>query len=226
MGLRPIASILTGPPRQLILAFQRRLGIDVFIEGGTYLGSTAAWASAHFPSVITIEAAEPLYQKAKNLNSRLFNVDFRHGETTNELPHILRALERPAVFWLDSHWSGGETFGEFNKCPLIEELSLILSNKLDHLVLIDDARLFLNPDSEKWPNIAAITQSVEAGDIGRSIVIIEDVIVICSDAHRDLIRSSSGTSALQLECPDLPSRLKFLLKLSRRAMAVLLGKLR
>ena len=37
-----------GPPAVLTLALQKRLGIEDFIETGTFHGNTTAWAAGHF----------------------------------------------------------------------------------------------------------------------------------------------------------------------------------
>ena len=43
-----------GPPEALVLALQEHLGLEDFIETGTYQGGTATWAGERFARVTTI----------------------------------------------------------------------------------------------------------------------------------------------------------------------------
>jgi hypothetical protein len=69
------------------------------------------------------------------------------------------------LFWLDAHWSGGNTYGENDECPLIEELNVIFKFKKNYAILIDDARLFLAPpplphNFLNWPLILDISNTI------------------------------------------------------------------
>jgi hypothetical protein len=79
------------------------------------------------------------------------------------------------VFWLDGHWSAGDTAGEGDECPLLEELATIGPQ---HAILIDDARLFIEPpppphDPSQWPTL----EQVMAALAQREVTIREDVVV-------------------------------------------------
>jgi len=65
------------------------------------------------------------------------------------------------LFWLDAHWSGGDTYGENDECPLMDELKIIFQYRKNYVILIDDARLFMAPPPkphkiENWPSIKEI----------------------------------------------------------------------
>jgi hypothetical protein len=56
---------------------------------------------------------------------------------------IIEKVNHPAIFWLDGHYSGDITAKGDKECPILEELAAIFSGeKHDHILLIDDARLF------------------------------------------------------------------------------------
>jgi hypothetical protein len=81
---------------------------------------------------------------------------------------------------LDSHWSGGDTYGKNDECPLLEELEIIFKFKRNYAVLIDDARLFLYPPPsphkiDNWPSIKEIVETIPSG---YEILIFDDVIYI------------------------------------------------
>ena len=88
------------------------------------------------------------------------------------------------LFWLDAHWSGSQTYGEDDECPLLEELEIILSSNLKNFaILIDDARLFLAPpplphNLEIWPSITDICRAVPDN---YDLIVRNDVIYIIPD---------------------------------------------
>ncbi len=65
------------------------------------------------------------------------------------------------LFGLYAHWSGGETYGEDDECPLLDELEIIFGYDKNYAILIDDARLFLAPpphphNIQAWPSLTDI----------------------------------------------------------------------
>jgi hypothetical protein len=82
---------------------------------------------------------------------------------------------------LDAHWSGGDTYGQEDECPILEELKIIFNSPIKNFaILIDDARLFLAPPPlphilKSWPTIRQIIKVIpEEFDI----IINDDVIFI------------------------------------------------
>ena len=69
-----------------------------------------------------------------------------------------RASGAPAVFWLDGHFSAGPTARADLDTPIVEELEAVLTHdRDDHVVLIDDARLFGTGD---YPTIDQVRAQV------------------------------------------------------------------
>jgi len=133
-----------GPPAE-VLDKIRELGVKVFVETGTYKAQTSVWASKRFDIVYTVEASKKLYNEAVEEYGNIRNIKFMHGISKESLREIINEIDTQAVFWLDAHWSGGETFGSDDECPLIDELGLITKKRIKHYILIDDARLFMCP---------------------------------------------------------------------------------
>jgi len=63
------------------------------------------------------------------------------GDSATILPQIAASLDRPTLFWLDAHYSGGATGGAEGH-PLMDELHASLRAEAGHVVLIDDLREF------------------------------------------------------------------------------------
>ena len=168
-----------GPPAE-VLDKIRELGVKIFIETGTYKAQTSVWASKTFDIVYTIEASKKLYNEALKEYGNISNIRFMCGTSKECLKKIINEIETQAVFWLDAHWSGGETFGSDDRCPLLDELGLITKEDVKHYILIDDARLFMCPppmphNIDAWPDISQII--IHLTDTGYKIFIHEDVII-------------------------------------------------
>src|SRR5262245_37617037 len=125
--------------RPLMKLVGEQFGARTFVEGGTFAGATARWASAHFESVITIEGHQKLYESARKTPADRPNVTCLLGDTVGVLPGVLSRLNGPSVFWLDSHWSGPGTYGEGRECPVLDEVRLISAAPGEHFVFVDDA---------------------------------------------------------------------------------------
>lgn len=168
-----------GPPVE-VLDKIRELGTKIFIETGTYKAQTSVWASKRFDMVYTVEASKKLYNEAVEQYGNIKNIKFMCGISKESLREIINEIDTQAVFWLDAHWSGGETFGVDNECPLRDELDLITKTGTKHYILIDDARLFMCPPPtphhiDAWPDISLIVTCLDRE--GYKIFIHEDVII-------------------------------------------------
>ena len=181
--------IATGRPKEFFRWMRENLGIDTFVEGGTYMGETAAWAAGVFGRVITIELSPELYDIAKARHADKKNIEFVLGDTRQVLGRIVPQLTGPAVFWLDAHWSAGKTAGETNECPILAEIAILNASPYDHMILIDDARLFMAPPPpphrlDQWPDIWTIERALNSGPSPRYTIITRDIIIAASEKRK------------------------------------------
>lgn len=168
-------------PFDLALWMKRHYGVADFIETGTNVGDTALWAAGHFDRVVTIEADPRLRDVAAGRLDAHPHAEVILGTSQQALAGILAGRGRSLV-WLDAHWSGPGTSGEDYECPIIEEIRLVDAAGGEHLILIDDARLFLNPPppphkAEHWPAIGAILDVLREKHPDAYVGIWRDVIV-------------------------------------------------
>ena len=171
-----------GPPEEVVLLLKEIFNISTFIETGTFKGGTAIWASKHFNNVITIENSKTLYDQVVDKNKNIENITFLFGNSTDNLKQIVPKLDKTAIFWCDAHWCGGDSYGEMNQCPIIQELETLVKSGTPHCILIDDARLFLSPPSlpnliDQWPTVDKILNTLQSGEEHYYIIISEDVII-------------------------------------------------
>ena len=171
----------------LVQALQKTFDLRTFIETGTFLGDSAAWASQRFERVYTIERSEDLWQRAQQRLAPLDNVTCLWGDSRQALKSLTTTAQERTLFWLDAHWSGDDTYGEKDECPLSDELEVILGNRPGSYVLIDDARLFLSPpplphNPANWPAVDQVVGLLSKH--GLYVVVLEDVIVAVPPAAR------------------------------------------
>lgn len=177
MGIR-----VFGAPREEIEFLKQQHSPRFFVETGTFQGNTSEWAASRFERVITIEGSPSHHQSASQRLSHLPNIDWLCGDSRTILPQVLdRIGEERSLFWLDAHWMPG-CFGQAAECPIIEELNLINQSRGEHVILVDDARLFLAPPpfphkAKDWPAIGAVLDCLNSSPAGpRYTVIHGDVI--------------------------------------------------
>ena len=77
------------------------------------------------------------------------------GDSAIVLKDIIDELNDKTIFFLDGHYSSGDTGKGFKDVPLIEELTLIEKFYIfDTLIIIDDLRLFGTNFTEDWSEIS------------------------------------------------------------------------
>lgn len=97
----------------------------------------------HFEQIYTIELDHTWWERAHDRFCKYPHVQVIQGDSGKVLPAILPSISVRCLFWLDAHFSGGETARATKHPPIEEELAAIRSHsRKDHVILIDDARLF------------------------------------------------------------------------------------
>jgi hypothetical protein len=144
----------------------------VFIETGTYFGSTTLALKDIFYTLYTIELDKWLFNKARVRLEIYDNIMCFCGDSSVLLPQILAQVKRPVLYWLDAHYSQGLTKRGSEDTPIIKELKAIRLHPFvtDSVILIDDARLFGSD-----PNYPTIEQIKE---IFPDMEVIEDEDII------------------------------------------------
>jgi hypothetical protein len=153
------------------------------VETGTFQGDTARALGKLFPSVVTIELADELFERALAKLADLPNVAVEHGTA----PDLLRELEpAPTLYWLDAHWCFGETAGADDPCPVLEELAAIRSHP-DDCYLIDDARLFAANLYEHWPTLVQVLDALREARPAAHVTVVHDLIVSVPAEAKDIV---------------------------------------
>lgn len=129
--------------RSSLKRLQAVYSYDYFVETGTYMGETPLALQKLFKKIFTIELSDSLYEAAQKKFKPYPNIVAIHGDSAKELQKIIPEIDKPAVFFLDGHYSGeGTALGEKTH-PMKEELSAIAESKVEgHIVVIDDVSDF------------------------------------------------------------------------------------
>ena len=123
--------------------FQKRTGYKILVETGTFMGDMILSQLDNFETIYSIELNKKFWEDAKVLFRNEPKVKLLQGDSGVEMQNVIKQLEEPAIFWLDGHYSGGDTAMGEKACPIYEELNAIFESRDSNCLLIDDARLFV-----------------------------------------------------------------------------------
>ena len=127
----------------IVEAYARKFAVSTFVETGTWRGDMVHAMKDKFDRIYSIELDKALYERAKKRFSHVRHISIFQGDSSTILPTILSAISQPCLFWLDAHYSGGNTAKSQRDTPILEELSCILNHSSGNdVILIDDARMF------------------------------------------------------------------------------------
>ena len=163
------------------------------VETGTYLGDSTDVLSGFFEHVVTVERDEKLARNAINRFIGKENIKVHLGSSAEILRDITPQSERPVLFWLDAHFSGGVTAGEDHPCPLLDELEIIskLREADNTIVLIDDARALIG--SGGWPTIDQVCRQFDLNKW--SIASIDDVMICTNRSFIEFLVNEPNKSS-------------------------------
>lgn len=163
--------------QEVISSLKNIYQYELFIETGTYLGEMVDAQKNNFKKIYSIELGEDLFRDAVKKFQHQKNITILHGDSGDVLVKLSSLINEPAIFWLDGHYSAGITAKGSKDCPIYEELTAIFGSKpIDHILLIDDARLFIGEDD--YPTIAELTDFVKQYRPLSKINVEDDIIKV------------------------------------------------
>ncbi|MBK1827512.1 hypothetical protein [Haloferula rosea] len=168
---------LPPPPlakRAMHLEYAERFGLRIFVETGTFKGDTVEAMRPHFERIYSVELAEKFYHEAVKRFQGVDKVKLLQGDSGERMPEIVAELDAPTLFWLDGHYSGGDTAKGELAAPVWAELKAIFAGmKQPFVILIDDARCFTQVGGDAYPAVADIEKWVE--EQGRDLTLEVDM---------------------------------------------------
>jgi len=130
--------------QQVLIEYIKKFSPEIFIETGTYKGKMVYAVMPYIKEIYSIELDKTLFEKARRRFAGYPNTHIVQGQSGEVLPKILANIDKPCLFWLDAHWSGGSTAKGQLQTPIMQEIECIINHKQaeQHIILIDDARCF------------------------------------------------------------------------------------
>lgn len=145
--------------RRMLAAYLQKYGLQVFIETGTFKGDTLDEMSSRVKRAVSIELSEEFHARALKRFEGRKNIEVLKGDSGDVLPPLVATLTEPALFWLDGHYSAGNTAHGVEASPISRELDCILASPVPgHVVLIDDVDQF--SEQGGYPEIGRLITSL------------------------------------------------------------------
>lgn len=114
----------------------------VFIETGAGFGSGINEALlSGFKRIYSLELSPTLLEQCRKRFEEVDNVQLLLGDSPVLLKELISTIDEPITFWLDAHYSYGDTALGDCISPLLKELEVIKNHPIKtHTILIDDLR--------------------------------------------------------------------------------------
>ncbi len=169
------------PPHQIkqqnIHQHASQYGLTVFVETGTYHGDMIDSMRKRFDALYSIELSDKYFKAAEKRFKGNKRITIIQGDSGEKLGELIPKLNKPALFWLDGHYSAGNTAKGIEDTPILRELSHIFSSPVSgHVILIDDARLFGSDPG--YPSLETVKQHILSQKPDLRIVVEHDCICI------------------------------------------------
>src|ERR1019366_8036945 len=112
--------------QRMVARYASAFGIHTLIETGTFYGDMVHAMRRRFRRIVSIELSQDLFNKAKLRFRTHPHVELLQGDSGDLLPSVLAKVSEPCLFWLDGHYSEGDTAKGEMETPILRELNTIL----------------------------------------------------------------------------------------------------
>lgn len=114
--------------------------------------------SARFDKVISIELSKKYYDLCRNKFKKNKNVIILYGSSELLLKDAIGLAKGRITFWLDGHWSGGDTAKGSHEVPILQELEQIeKAGRKNDIILIDDLEQIIESGIKEETLITLLT---------------------------------------------------------------------
>jgi len=145
--------------QSVLKEYAGKYNLRILVETGTFYGDMVNAMKEEFDQIYSIELSQCLYKKCVRRFKGDKKIIIIQGDSGVEIKNVVDRIQRPALFWLDGHYSAGITAKGENETPICKELSHILNAPIrNHVIVIDDAWKFGSDPA--YPSIEELTQFV------------------------------------------------------------------
>ena len=160
--------------KQMTVAeYGRRYQLRCLVETGTYYGEMVAAMRTQFDRIYSIELDPNLAAYSRERFKNYSQVEILEGDSSTLVPQVVAQLDSPALFWLDAGYYGVDLApGDLSR-RLTDRRALRSSPVRDHVVLRDDARMFVG--TEKKFTAGQLVSWIEQEYPNRKVEIVRDI---------------------------------------------------
>lgn len=143
---------------------------NIFVETGLYHGETIKELKHYgmmqkFEKIYSIEIQEEFIHNfwRRNEKKDYSNLILINGDSSTQIKKLIeKHIDSKFIFWLDGHYSAGDTgISEISgECPLIYELNQILELNKIPIIIIDDVDYLFVPPMKDWPTIHLVIDNL------------------------------------------------------------------
>jgi hypothetical protein len=166
--------------RKMMSDLQSVYHTNALIETGTFKGGMVEAQRKNFDKIYSIELDKSLWEDAHLRFEKYNHIEIIQGDSGLKLKEIIPKIKKKSIFWLDGHYSGMGTAKGNKETPIFEELKSILGQKINHIILIDDARCF--DGTGDYPTFNELSRFILQRKPGSKIATKDDVIRVILDS--------------------------------------------
>jgi hypothetical protein len=164
--------------------YRKHFNTNVLVETGTFFGDTIEHFKNSFEKLYSIELSADLAARAQKRFENNSKIQILQGDSGELLADIVSKLNKPALFWLDGHYSSEfHHNGEFIRTartdkdtPVEKEIETLMKSNQPHVILIDDARLFTGKGD--YPTVSKIRKKITSSSFQYKLKVEKDIIII------------------------------------------------
>lgn len=168
------------PPHKIkqmrIAEYAKKYNCTILVETGTFRGDMMEAQKNNFKTLYSVELAKVLWEKAVERFKNDKQIHLLQGDSAVVLHQLVPTLNEATLFWLDGHYCGGVTAMGEKECPIYEEMEAVFNNNKGHVMLVDDARLFIG--KRDYPTIPELTAFVKKINKDYEVSVADDIIRI------------------------------------------------
>lgn len=132
--------------------YAKKYECNVFLETGTYKAEMDKAVYNNFEYLSSVEIQNFIYERNLEELKNYEKLHLYNGDSTVKIPIMLDDIKehyknkrKKICFWLDGHYSAGDTGKGEKDTPILEELRGIKEAQIGEcVILIDDARCFIH----------------------------------------------------------------------------------
>jgi hypothetical protein len=153
----------------------RMFDTSVLVETGTCRGDMVWALKDDFKQIFSVELSGELYKYSVHRCEGFPQIHLRLGDSATELSTICNEISGRVLFWLDGHYSGGDTAIGTDISPILAELNSIRnSGQIEPIILIDDARLF--KVGTGYPTLSRVFECFATFNVPMNVSVYDDAI--------------------------------------------------